>query len=519
MKSNSQPRDYAHVSEIDYQGLQGEPDGKQEVVAKGCRDPAFAVAFLATAGLMVYYATQGAPNVFGNDDCLHDDACDDGGMSSIDSELWGDDDDAEAQTNQLIMAFVGLAAFAGVMCTVWMSLVMKYPENYITCGYYTYVCLVAVSAGIAIALKQVAAALICLFFLMLIWCSWRAIKARIPFAAANLATACTALNAHKSVMCVVVFMLILSLAWSFTVALAANGMFDGVGEVSGIVVFGVLVAYYWGGMICANVSHVSIAGTVGSWWFSPPEDASASYAVTSSFRRAMTSSFGSIAFGSLLVAVLEAMKQMCREAQRQNNSMLACCAACIIGCIEGLVRYINRYAFVYVGLYGHDFCAAGSHVFGLFNHRGWIDTILNDDLIGNALNYGALMVGLICGVAGYALAQIMFTDPTTTLQTVIAAYGFITGFVMACVTANSVYSAVATVYVAFAESHVALQNNHPETFYKLYDAWNHFHPQLVTYIVVQQQAAPYGQIYEQGAVQNAPVVNAVHVDRNGEPIY
>ena len=31
----------------------------------------------------------------------------------------------------------------------------------------------------------------------------------------------------------------------------------------------------------------------------------------------MTSSFGSIAFGSLLVAMLEAMKQMCREAQRQ----------------------------------------------------------------------------------------------------------------------------------------------------------------------------------------------------------
>ena len=55
---------------------------------------------------------------------------------------------------------------------------------------------------------------------------------------------------------------------------------------------------------------------------------------------------------------------MCREAQRQNNSMLACCAACIIGCVEGLVRYINRYAFCYVGLYGHDFCAAGSHVFG-----------------------------------------------------------------------------------------------------------------------------------------------------------
>ena len=29
------------------------------------------------------------------------------------------------------------------------------------------------------------------------------------------------------------------------------------------------VAFYWGGMICANVSHVTVAGTVGSWWFTP----------------------------------------------------------------------------------------------------------------------------------------------------------------------------------------------------------------------------------------------------------
>ena len=84
------------------------------------------------------------------------------------------------------------------------------------------------------------------------------------------------------------------------------------------------------------------------------------------------------------------------------------------------------------------------------------------------------------------------TATTATLPTyryVLILYGFIVGFVMACVTANSVYSAVATVYVAFAESHVALQNNHPDTFYRLYEAWNHFHPQLVTYIVVQQQVS------------------------------
>merc|ERR1711985_133499 len=100
------------------------------------------------------------------------------------------------------------------------------------------------------------------------------------------------------------------------------------------------------------------------------------------------------------------------------------------------------------------------------------------------------MIGLVSGVAGLALAKIVFPDASDNVTWTIAAYGMITGFLMACITMNSIDSAVATVYVAFAESHVALQNNHPDVFRKLYETWNHFHPQLVTYIVVQY--APQG---------------------------
>ena len=57
------------------------------------------------------------------------------------------------------------------------------------------------------------------------------------------------------------------------------------------------------------------------------------------FKRTMTTSFGSVAFGSLIVAILQAMRAMLR----QSRSRLACIADCLLGCIESLMRWFNKY--------------------------------------------------------------------------------------------------------------------------------------------------------------------------------
>ena len=45
-------------------------------------------------------------------------------------------------------------------------------------------------------------------------------------------------------------------------------------------------------------------------------------------------------------------------------------------------------------------------------------------------------------------------------------------------------------------------------FYSLYDAWNSFHPQLITYIVVEGYA-----------VDQPTVISGVHVDAAGNQVY
>lgn len=90
--------------------------------------------------------------------------------------------------------------------------------------------------------------------------------------------------------------------------------------------------------------HVTVAGTVGTWWWVPTEaNGCCSQAVRESYVRALTTSFGSICFGSLIVALIQATKEVIRSMREQGDSALACCAECLLGCIESLVEYFNKY--------------------------------------------------------------------------------------------------------------------------------------------------------------------------------
>ena len=99
-------------------------------------------------------------------------------------------------------------------------------------------------------------------------------------------------------------------------------------------------------------------------WFSPNEaKGCCSPAVRDSYVRALTYSFGSICLGSLIVALIQAVKEMVHQARENGDSMLACCAECLIGCIEALVEVRLIYRSLYLlWLYpltyiSHCFCS------------------------------------------------------------------------------------------------------------------------------------------------------------------
>ena len=86
-----------------------------------------------------------------------------------------------------------------------------------------------------------------------------------------------------------------------------------------------LVALYWGVSVLANVAYVTACGGVGTWYFERAAFARGACcckpAAVESLGRALTSSFGSICAGSLLVALVQAVGSVLRwiELQAQRG--------------------------------------------------------------------------------------------------------------------------------------------------------------------------------------------------------
>lgn len=319
-------------------------------------------------------------------------------------------------------------------------------------------------------------------------CYIKAVWSRIPFATVNLITSITAVKKNFGVVFVSYFMSFLGWIWAIFWTAATMGMLQ---RQCGTAAqcqaafpygqfFGLLVSYFWTLQVVMNVIHVTVAGVVSTWWFTPDEaDCCCSGAVIGSYLRSMTSSFGSICLGSLIVAVVEALKQLAYAARQNDdgNAILLCLAECILACISSMIQYFNKWAYIYVGVYGYSYCEAGQTVTQLFADRGW-EAIVADNLVSNALSLVTLVVGLITGAVGYLLGVTTdwFSGLNATLNSTNEAYmlfviGFIIGLMLCAITLSVIGSGVNTVIVCFADGPAEFQSNHPELSNKMRETW------------------------------------------------
>jgi len=170
---------------------------------------------------------------------------------------------------------------------------------------------------------------------------------RIPFAAANLKTGLAAVRANLGLAAIAYAFTAIAFVWTLAWFL---GLGSNLSQSQLGVVFLLFVSYYWVHQVLQNTVHVTTAGVVGTWWFVPDEASSCcSRALGDSFFRATTYSFGSICFGSLLVAIIQALRAL--EHYTRDNEDLSF-VRCIVQCLlrYALVRFCYFAATVVVTL-------------------------------------------------------------------------------------------------------------------------------------------------------------------------
>lgn len=327
------------------------------------------------------------------------------------------------------------------------------------------------------------------------WSVWN----RLPFTATNLVTALTALQTNWGVLLIPYIFSIVAFGYSLIWTLAMIGAYTYAkpicndsgfchSSLNGGVIAIFLLAFYWTQQVIKNIIHVTVAGVVGSWWFVPQEaNSGCSKSVGDSFVRSMTSSFGSICMGSLLVSLVQVLHCFAAygRPETQNDSVLKCIFECLLDYLDQLIQYFNKWSYVYVGLYGYSYREAGEKVMALFTSRGW-DAILSDQLVYRVLSLLSFVIG---GITGLVSVLVVKAHPSlmSALEKGDASWmaffcGLLMGSVVSGILMSVVVSAVDTVVVCFAESPWDLCDNHPVLSQRMEQTWAATYPQEYRFI-------------------------------------
>merc|ERR1712242_236785 len=334
-------------------------------------------------------------------------------------------------------------------------------------------CVVAI---VGVIIGQIALTVIGVIFALVnalyAWC----VRARIPFASALLSISSSITSAYGGTVFISVAVIVFNSLWVIlwgSMVYAYTIVFGD--DINGAVTFLMLVSFYWGGQVNQNISHCTSCGVAATWYFSTEID----YNPTpKAFKRTMTTSFGSVALGSLMVAVIQAMKAMVNSARNNKNGLIVCLVMCLLNCLERLVEYFNTYAYAHCAIYGTSFMNSAKMTWTLFKTRGFT-ALINDDLTGMVLFAGAMIGGVVTAGCGGAVGYAFYggnDDESVAygIPAALASTGFLIGLILTMTTLYVVRSSVVALFVCFAEEPAALSENRPEEYQRLTGAQPEF---------------------------------------------
>ncbi|KAL6053502.1 pH nine-sensitive protein 1 [Balamuthia mandrillaris] len=355
---------------------------------------------------------------------------------------------------------------ATALSAVWVVLYRYIPKALIVCSLvFTFLLFVSYAISAFAYGSWIAGAILLAFslFVGLAYLSWRR---RIPFAVEMLKTASSLISQFPATVTIAYIALFFQIVWIFFWATTAVMVQQYSQAATGVLSVFLLFSFYWTSQVIKNVVHVTAAGTFATWYFRQ-SNAMPSNPTLKSFKRASTTSLGSICLGSLIVAVLKTLRAICYSLRRNNSDnivlvIIGFLAECIIALLDALLRYFNTYAFTQVAIYGKTYVQAAKDTWEMFTTHGlW--AIINDNIISSVLTLAAFVSGGVTATFAALITYFVEVDAWIAMTVI----GFFIGFVVVLVVLEVVESAVVTIFVCFAEDPQTLQFNHPQLHARL----------------------------------------------------
>lgn len=172
----------------------------------------------------------------------------------------------------------------------------------------------------------------------------------------------------------------------------------------------------WTILFIMAICSTTVSGTVAQHYFTQQNTSARSlFPVWSSFIRTIRYSLGSLAFGSMLVAIVVTIRivfeYMRRQMAKENSPLkyIACIISCCLNCFQRFLEFITSNAYVQIAIKGSSFCRAAKD--------GW-SLMTSNILRASAVTIVATFIGFlgklfVCGLAVWIGWVLMTNDGYT----------------------------------------------------------------------------------------------------------
>lgn len=133
-----------------------------------------------------------------------------------------------------------------------------------------------------------------------------------------------------------------------------------------------LFCWFWTSQFIVALGQLVVALAVVAWYFNKNKASVGNHTFLWALRTSLRYHLGTIAFGSLIIAIIQTIRAVIAYFQKQakdsHNKLLQwilACLQCCMWCLEKIMKFINKNAYIQTAIYSYSFCKASRSAFFL----------------------------------------------------------------------------------------------------------------------------------------------------------
>ncbi|KAI8837058.1 plasma-membrane choline transporter-domain-containing protein [Chytridium lagenaria] len=370
---------------------------------------------------------------------------------------------------KLAKTFLTVVIVGFGMATLWMSILVLFGEGLIKFSIvYSMIVnfvILNIPGGVVLAV---------ILLTKMAWYIWT--WHHIRFASKLLNISLKYLKRNPQLFFLATFLFIWNAAWCFVFTCAYLDLYSpdvlaGGPSIGYFAIVLVILGFFWSYEVWKGVLAVSVAGAIGTWYYYRPDGKPLSkskstnlqirHPMLRSFLHAITLSFGTICFSSLVLAILKTAHYMYRRARNSRKPIVRTIVLALLSCLEWILKVFNSYALVRVGLRHEGYCTAARRTAELIRVRG-VEAVVYDDCVEKVVGGGRWVGAIVVGFVGFVTAKAGFRlDWDIGKSFMVLVISILFSLSILSIMASTVETSVATVFVCLAENPEAFLLNHP----------------------------------------------------------